>query len=102
MLSVKLLPSGYFEILLVAKNWLRYWLSVVSYLSFHKFEFDGKELTQREAIDYILEAFKDYLILENITQEENMDLYLEKCDEVRINVEKSFALLGKILPALWW
>ena len=54
---------------------------------FHKFDHNGTEVTQGEAIDIILEACKDYLL--------DMD---NSCDVM----QDAMVLWGKILPAMWW
>jgi hypothetical protein len=60
--------------------------------TYHKYEFDGKEYTQQECIDMILEG---------------LELYLTK-DEYKITTEDgkkirdSMALIGLIWWSLWW
>lgn len=60
-------------------------------LNYHKFDFNGTTYTEAEAIDYITERLGKYIQAEgwgdSVTQQE---------------VSKAFALLGEILPALWW
>ena len=60
-------------------------------LTYHKFDFDGTTYTEAEAIDYITERLGKYIQTEgwgdSVTQQE---------------VSKAFALLGEILPTLWW
>ena len=61
-------------------------------LDFHKFIFEEKEYTQREAMNYILKVFKKYLLSED--PEWNPSLMKE--------VQKCVHLWAEILPAMWW
>lgn len=63
-------------------------------LDYHKFTFDGTEYTQREAIDYILNACKKYLLCD--------DVYCGNTGEIIPNVQKAVKLFAEILPAMWW
>jgi hypothetical protein len=58
-------------------------------LTFHKFIFEHKEITQEEAIDIIIDACKDYL-----TKEES--------EEIFIKTQKAVHLWAIIFPAMWW
>lgn len=62
-------------------------------LEYHKFEFQGKEYTQLEAIDFIIDSLKMYILT---------DLWSPDA-EIAINKAKdAFALYGIILPSMWW
>ena len=61
-------------------------------LDYYKFEFEGREYSQREAIDYILQACKNYLIWENLEEEEQ---------RVK-DLQSAVRLFAEILPAMWW
>lgn len=60
-------------------------------LSYHKFEFDGKTYTQKEAIEFILERLRNSLI---DIYDDNNETYLEVYDAVRMWAE--------IFRACWW
>ena len=60
-------------------------------LEHYKFEYDGTTYTESEAIDYITEQLGSYI---------KADGWVDK--ETQKEVSKAFALLGEILPALWW
>lgn len=63
-------------------------------LNYHKFNFEGKEYTQKEAIDYILYACKEYLLCD--------DIYCGNTGELIPNTQKAIRLFAEILPAMWW
>lgn len=63
-------------------------------LNYHKFNFAGKEYTQKEAIDYILYACKEYLLCD--------DIYCGNTGELIPNTQKAIRLFAEILPAMWW
>ena len=56
-------------------------------LSYHKFQYKDREVTQEQAIDIIIEACKNYL------------LEIETEDALSPEIYK---LLGEIMPAMWW
>lgn len=56
-------------------------------LSYHKFQYKEREVTQEQAIDIIIEACKNYL------------LEIETEDALSPEIYK---LLGEIMPAMWW
>ena len=64
-------------------------------LTFHKFDVDGKEITEKEAILTILEDL-EYWLLNSEKWDENI---LKECT---IRSERAYKLLGIILPSLWW
>lgn len=59
-------------------------------LTYHKFEYNGKTYTQIEAIDYIIECTKAYLIDNNAF------------DDTYKKVQDAIYLWAEILPAMWW
>ena len=67
-------------------------------LEYYKFNIDGMELTELEAIVYIMDNFEYWLICMNGVDEHTIDeeLIAQK------QVTKAFAALGIIWPALWW
>lgn len=60
-------------------------------LNYHKFEFDGKIYTQKEAIEFILEKLRNSLI---DIYDDNNEAYLGVYDAVRMWAE--------IFRACWW
>ena len=82
-------------------TWLNMYLEA-SYntidLEYHKFNIDGMQLTELEAIVYIIDSFEQWLICVD-----NIDTYAsDKEIAAQKQVEKAFAALGNIWPALWW
>ena len=63
-------------------------------LDYYKFEFEGIEYTQREAIEYIIEKCKPYLT----TKFE----YSEDEDAAIKGVQKAINLWSMVFPAMWW
>ena len=61
-------------------------------LDYYKFDFEEKEYTQRESIGYILQACKNYLIFEDLEEEEQ---------RVK-DLQSAVRLFAEILPAMWW
>jgi hypothetical protein len=82
-------------------TWLNMYLEA-SYntidLEYHKFNIDGMELTELEAIVYIVDSFERWLICTDDTSE----FATEEEDAAREQVKKAFAALGTLWPALWW
>lgn len=67
-------------------------------LEYYKFNFDGLQLTELEAIVYILDAFEDYLFCLH-----DMDKFETEVHwAAEKKVKKAFALLGEIWLSLWW
>ena len=64
-------------------------------LTFHKFDVDGKELTEKEAILSILEDLEYWLL----NSEKWDEAILKECT---VRSERAYRLLGIILPSLWW
>lgn len=58
-------------------------------LSFHKFDYNGKKITQEEAIDIILEACEHCLISNNDLLDNSLP-------------EEIYILIGRVMPAMWW
>lgn len=63
-------------------------------LTFHKFQFNQKTYTQKEAIDYILKCCKEYLLCDETQYDEEL--------RVINNMENAIKLLAVIFPAMWW
>lgn len=61
--------------------------------TYHKYEFKGKIYTLNEAVDFIIEAMKKYILA---------DYYPNKIRECMSDAEDAFKLLGIIFPSLWW
>lgn len=82
-------------------TWLNMYLKA-SYgtidLDYHKFNIDGMQLTELEAIVYIIDSFEQWLIcMDNID-----DCTTDKEIAAQKQVQKAFTALGIIWPALWW
>ena len=82
-------------------TWLNMYLEA-SYdtidLEYYKFNVDGMELTELEAIVYVMDSFKQWLICVD-----NIDTYASDKEDAAIEqVKKAFIVLGQIWPALWW
>lgn len=61
-------------------------------LSYFKFTYNKKKITQGEAIDIICEMCKDYLTAK----------FLEKDQHKEIFSKKTMKLLGELMPYMWW
>lgn len=59
--------------------------------TFYKFEWQGKEITQQEAIDLLIKACRKYL---KDVDEDHPEYFKEVCDLM--------PLWGMILPHMWW
>ena len=82
-------------------TWLNMYLEA-SYgtidLEYHKFNIDGMELTELEAIVYIMDSFEQWL-----TYIDDIDKYTS--DEelaVQEQVKKALCALSVVWPTLWW
>lgn len=82
-------------------TWLNMYLEA-SYdiidLEYYKFNIDGMQLTELEAIVYIMDSFEQWLHCTD-----DVDKYT--ADEVfaaNEQVKKAFAALGQIIFCLWW
>ena len=62
-------------------------------LTFHKFEWEEKEITQIEAIDYIIEECKFFLLSQDDFEKEN---------EAYERMQKAIVLWSMIFGAMWW
>lgn len=65
-------------------------------LTYYKFGHNGKIFTEKDAIEYILERLKKYLIMDNL------EISFEEEKKCLDDVQDSFVLLSKILFTLWW
>ena len=82
-------------------TWLNMYLEA-SYdtidLEYHKFNIDGMELTELEAIVYIMDSFEQWLVCVD-----NIDTYAtDKEIAAQEQVRKGLVALSKIWTALWW
>lgn len=66
-------------------------------LSFYKYTHNEKEYTQEEAIDYVIDGCKEYILSDKYTAEEQK-LRLEAIEKFK----DAITLFAKILPAMWW
>ena len=64
-------------------------------LSFYKFQINGKEITEREAI---LEVISDFEYVMEYYDSDNNDLI----KEAQRRVANAYMILGVIYPTLWW
>ena len=62
-------------------------------LTFHKFEWEGEEISQIEAIDFLIEECKNFLL--------NRDDF-EKENEAYERMQKAIILWSMIFGAMWW
>ena len=63
-------------------------------LEFYKFKFESKEYTQKEAILFIVNACKNYLLIKSEYNEEYIDILKD--------VQRAIKLFADIFPAMWW
>lgn len=82
-------------------TWLNMYLEAshdIIDLEYYKFNIDGMQLTELEAIVYIMDSFEQWLHCTD-----DVDKYT--ADEVfaaNEQVKKAFAALGQIIFCLWW
>ena len=69
-------------------------------LEFRTFYWKGKDITQLDAIDIILNASKDYLLADS-KYIDNAISYQER-EEIYDNFFDVMTLWGMILPYMWW
>ena len=70
-------------------------------LSFHKFDIDGKQLTQRECILQVISDI-EFWFSNNDADEKEFAIYKELVAQAQTKIEEAFKILGIIMPALWW
>lgn len=63
-------------------------------LEYHKFEFKGREYTQREAIEYICKACENFLLDKSFDYEKERQIIEDMKGAIR--------LFAEIFPAMWW
>jgi len=82
-------------------TWLNMYLEA-SYntidLDYHKFNIDGMELTELEAIVYIIDSFKQWLVCIDDIDKYATDEEIAAQEQVK----KALCALGIVWPALWW
>lgn len=73
-------------------------------LEYHKFEFDGKEYTQREAIEFIIERLKDSLVHDYTDKYSNLsvDEKIKKEEEIYDGVYDAIRMWAEIYGSCWW
>ena len=64
-------------------------------LEYHKFTYDGKEYTQLEIIDYIIECLGEYLKI-------GASWKVGSIGEAQEKVIKALHLWAEVWPAMWW
>lgn len=65
-------------------------------LDYHMFNFKGKEYTQREAIEFIIEKVKVRLITDEY------EIELNEYNRILEEYQDAIRLWAEILPAMWW
>lgn len=65
-------------------------------LEFYKFNWQGKEITQIEAIDILIESSKNYILMDEFEVSNEMVI------KAREDFYKSMELWGMILHHMWW
>ena len=63
-------------------------------LSYYKFNFHNKEITEKEAISYIIKKCKEY--------EKKDEVSLKKEEKITKKMQEAMHLLADIFPTLWW
>ena len=73
-------------------------------LEYHKFKFDGKTYTQKEAIDFILKRLKDSLIYSYVDKsyDLNVNKRINKEEEIENGVYDAIRMWAEIYGACWW
>lgn len=77
---------------------LRYFQDVVSKnidMTFHKFDINGEELTQKQCVDMMVEDCKTILLADELRDKQ----YEEKIDAAKNDL---FMILSKVFWAMWW
>ena len=70
--------------------------SEVVNLKYHKVNWQGKEITQLEAIDILIKTSKDYLLMDEL------EMSNKEIVRIREGFYKSMELWGEILHYMWW
>lgn len=71
-------------------------------LSYHKFNIDGKEITEREAILKTLSDLEFWLLNNDPDDWHDYDFTKGLVNEAQNKIEEAFKIIGFILPSLWW
>lgn len=69
-------------------------------LNYYKFNWQGKEITQLEAIDILINASRDYILVENSYVKNIMSL--EEINKIHNTFKESMTLWGMIIQYMWW
>lgn len=64
-------------------------------LTFHKFDINGKEMTERRAVLTVIDDLDFWLNWHDCGEEDTIKAAQAK-------LEEAFYILGKIFPVLWW
>lgn len=67
--------------------------------SYHKFEFEDKEMTLQDCIDFIINVFKYELTKDDV---KNFELTMDERLSTHKRYEDSLKIFAMILPYLWW
>ena len=65
-------------------------------LDFYQFNFENKEYTQKEAILFIVDACKNFLLIKSEYDDGYIDVDILK------DVQKAIKLFADIFPVMWW
>lgn len=77
-------------------TWLKmYYEKAAVDLSFHKFQINGIEMTQENAILLAIKDMEFYL-------QHSEDWGEDICQECKNKIAETYYILGVIFPALWW
>lgn len=67
--------------------------------SYHKFEYEDKEMTLQDCIDFIINVFKYELTKDDV---KNFELTMDERLLLHKRYEDSLKIFAMILPYLWW
>lgn len=83
--------------------YLEYVTGIIN-LEYHKFVFDGKEYTQKEAIEFIIERLKDSLVHDYTDKYSNLsvDERIKKEEEIYDGVYDAIRMWAEIFGTCWW
>ena len=70
--------------------------SEVVNLKYYKFDWQGREITQIEAIDILIKTSKDYLLMDEL------EMSNKEIVRIREDFYKAMKLWGEILHYMWW
>lgn len=70
-------------------------------LDYHKFTFNNKIYTQKEAIEFILKRLKEYLTFDSY-ESLNFDESIKKENAIHEEIKDAIRLWAEIYNACWW